>query len=408
VSAWPWVAALPWLLHPVATVWRVRRSRSLDEFSPSSFVPERVSVIIPARDEAANISRCLRSILDSDYPELEVIVVDDGSTDATSARVRAAFGNEARVRLFTRKNGGKAGALNYGVHQAKADVIVALDADTLVHPQAIRLLLAHFLDPRVGAVAGNAKVGNRVNVLTLFQALEYVTSQNLERRAFDLLNCITVVPGAIGAWRRDSILEAGGFPLDTLAEDADLTLTIRRGGRAVRYEDRAIGYTEAPDTARGFLKQRFRWTYGTLQAACKHLDVLFRRRYGSLGFVALPSLLVFQVLLPLLSPVADLHMLLSIVLALVQRHQHPLDHGAHGLARVALYYALFLAVDLCAAVLAFCLEKREDWRLLGWLFLQRFVYRVLMNYVAAKSIVTALQGGVVGWGKLERKATVVP
>jgi cellulose synthase/poly-beta-1,6-N-acetylglucosamine synthase-like glycosyltransferase len=285
-------------------------------------------------------------------------------------------------------------------------VIVGLDADTLVHPDAIRLLLAHFADPRVGAVAGNAKVGNRVNLLTRFQALEYVTSQNLERRAFDLLDCITVVPGAIGAWRRSLVLEAGGFPLDTLAEDADLTLMIRRAGHEIRYEDGALGYTEAPDTVRGLLRQRFRWTYGTLQATFKHLDVLFRPGTGSLGFIALPSLLVFQVLLPLLSPVADLYMLLSVAVALVQRSQHPLGHSPEGLLVVAAYYALFLAIDLLAALLAFTLEKREDWRLLFWLFFQRFAFRILMNYIAAKSIVTALRGTVVGWGKLERKATV--
>jgi cellulose synthase/poly-beta-1,6-N-acetylglucosamine synthase-like glycosyltransferase/peptidoglycan/xylan/chitin deacetylase (PgdA/CDA1 family)/spore germination protein YaaH len=390
----------------IGTLAVVERLRS--GAAPETCTIPSVAAVVPAFNEERVIVRTVEALLASDVPRLTVIVVDDGSSDATSARVADVFADDPRVRLFTRKNGGKARALNYGISQTDAEVVVALDADTLVAPDAIRRLLAHFADSRVGAVAGNAKVGNRVNLLTRFQALEYVTSQNLERRAFDLLDCITVVPGAIGAWRRGLVLEAGGFPLETLAEDADLTLTIRRAGYHVRYEDGALGFTEAPDTGRGFLKQRFRWTYGTLQAACKHLDVLFRRRYGSLGFVALPNLLVFQVLLPLLSPVADLHMLLSILLAVVQRRQHPLDHSSEGLARVALYYGLFLAIDLCASLLAFCLEKREDFRLLGWLFLQRFVYRVLMNYVAVKSIVVALRGSLVGWGKLERKATVVP
>jgi cellulose synthase/poly-beta-1,6-N-acetylglucosamine synthase-like glycosyltransferase len=368
--------------------------------------PEPVAVVVPAFNEEKVIVQTVRSLLASNGPGFEIVVVDDGSWDDTYAVVSEAFGDEPRVRAFRKPNGGKAAALNYGIRQTTAPIVIALDADTVFHPDTVQRLAAAFRNSKVGAVAGNAKVGNRINLLTKWQALEYVTSQNLDRRAFDVLNGITVVPGAVGAWRRDLILEAGGFSTDTLAEDADLTMSVLRRGYDVVYEDRAIAWTEAPDTVAGLLKQRFRWVFGTLQAAWKQRRTILRPRFGGLGVVAMPNLIVFQVLFPLVSPVMDLHMLLSLIAAAVQQHQHPTEFSPDIITRTAFFYAVFVAVDLAAAVLAFCLESREDWRLLMWLPLQRFVYRQLMYYVLIKSMVTALRGSVVGWGKLERKATV--
>ena len=368
--------------------------------------PGPVAVVVPAFNEEKVIVQTVRSLLASNGPPFEIVVVDDGSWDETYEVVTEAFRDEPRVRAFRKPNGGKAAALNYGLRQTTAPVVIALDADTVFHPDTVQWLAAAFRSPKVGAVAGNAKVGNRINLLTKWQALEYVTSQNLDRRAFDVLNGITVVPGAVGAWRRDLILEAGGFSTDTLAEDADLTMSVLRRGYDVVYEDRAIAWTEAPDTVGGLLKQRFRWVFGTLQAAWKQRGTLFRPRFGGLGMVAMPNLVVFQVLFPLVSPVMDLHMLLSLIAAALQQRQHPTEFSADLLTRTAFFYAVFVAVDLAAAVLAFCLERREDWRLLMWLPLQRFVYRQLMYYVVIKSMLTALRGSVVGWGKLERKATV--
>jgi peptidoglycan/xylan/chitin deacetylase (PgdA/CDA1 family)/glycosyltransferase involved in cell wall biosynthesis len=341
-------------------------------------------------------------------PAFQIIVVDDGSSDGTYARVKELFGDEPRVRAFTRPNGGKAAALNFGLRQTDADIVVALDADTLFERQTVPRLAAHFADPRIAAVAGNAKVGNRVNLLTRWQALEYITSQNLDRRAFDLLNCITVVPGAVGAWRRELIVQAGGFSHDTLAEDADLTLSILRNGHHVAYADRAIAWTEAPDTTAALLKQRFRWMYGTLQAAWKQRDTLFRPRFGSLGLVALPNLLLFQVVFPLVSPVMDLELFVSGAAALVQSMQHPQEFSADTFSRTLFYYAVFIAVDGLAAVFGFLLERDEDWTLLIWLPLQRFWYRQLMYYVAVKSTLTAIRGSASGgasWNGRRRSAS---
>jgi cellulose synthase/poly-beta-1,6-N-acetylglucosamine synthase-like glycosyltransferase/peptidoglycan/xylan/chitin deacetylase (PgdA/CDA1 family)/spore germination protein YaaH len=366
----------------------------------------RVAVIVPAFNEEKVICQTIDALLKSSYPDLEIIVVDDGSSDGTFGRASETYAQEQRVRVFTRANGGKAAALNFGIHQTCAPLIVAQDADTIILPEAIGKLVRHFADPRVGAVAGNAKVGNRVNLLTEWQALEYITSQNLDRRAFAALNCITVVPGAIGAWRRELLVSAGEFQSDTLAEDAALTMKILRLGYRIHYEADAIGLTEAPDNVRGFLKQRFRWMFGTLQAAWQNRDTLFRPPYGALGMVALPNIFVFQIFFPFISPVMDLLAVSSLLGVLLQHFQHPLDSQADGLLRIIFFYALFQGVDFLAALLAFILERREDWSLLVWVFVQRFCYRQLIYFAAIKSALAAIRGSVVGWGHVERKATV--
>ncbi len=386
----------------LAIIQQILRNR--EEFN-DQYTPF-VSVIVPAHNEEKVIVKTIAALLRSDYPHFDVIVVDDGSTDGTSKRVREAFDKDPRVRLFVEENRGKAGALNFGLEQSISDIVIAVDADTVFEKDTMRKLVRHFEEKEVGAVAGNTKVGNRTNLITRWQALEYVTSQNLDRRAFDALNCITVVPGAVGAWRRDLIHKVGGFTPDTLAEDTDLTIAIRRLGYDIMYEDQAIARTEAPDTLRNFVRQRFRWTYGTMQSVYKHRDTFLRRRYGSLGFVALPNIVVFQLLFPLISPLMDFLMLAAIAVDLLQRHYHGSSYTSANLLRIAVFYLVFLAIDFLTCVLAFVLERREDWKLLLWLFWQRLLYRQVMYYIAMKAIVAALRGGVVSWTKVERKATV--
>ncbi|MEP7342822.1 MAG: glycosyltransferase [Acidobacteriota bacterium] len=386
------------------------RARRREHISINDLPQPFVSIIVPAYNEEKVVAQTVHSLLANDYPHFEIIVVDDGSPDRTSAVVREQFGNEPRVQLFTKENGGKAEALNFGLRQSKGEIIVALDADTVFPSQTISALAARFtepeLGPSIGAIAGNAKVGNRINLLTRWQALEYITAQNMDRRAFASLNCITVVPGAVGAWRRELIERIGGFASNTLAEDQDLTLKIRRLGYKIGYEEHAIAWTEAPDTVRGLAKQRFRWSFGTLQCLWKHRDALFNPKYGALGFIAMPNVWIFQILFPLISPVMDLTFIWSLISAALERLEHPQEYAITNLKQVLFFYALFLAVDWLAAAFAFMLEKGEQWSLLWWLFLQRFCYRQVMYYVMVKSVVTALRGKIVGWGKLERKATV--
>jgi len=373
--------------------------------APADYHPS-VTVIIPAYNEDRVVCRTVRTVLDQGYEGLEVLVVDDGSPDRTSDVVREEFGDDPRVKLFRKPNGGKASALNFGVERSGGDIIVALDADTLFPAGAIAALVKPLMDPKVGAVAGNAKVGNRINVVTRWQAVEYVTSQNIDRRAFSLLNCITVVPGAIGAWRKDLILQSGGFSSETLAEDQDLTMTILERGWRIAYADKATAYTEAPDTLRGLAKQRFRWSFGTLQCAWKHHYALLRPRYGMFGFVGLANIWIFQLLFPFISPVADLMFLYSLGIVYRNGVQHGPEYAWQTLEQVVFFYSIFLLVDFLAAVIALLMEPDED-RSLAWLILiQRFAYRQVMYWVVVKSVLAAIQGTARGWGKQERKGTV--
>ena len=381
------------------------RSRHRERIHAGSDYAPFVSIIVPAYNEQVVIENTIRSLLASDYSAYEIIVVDDGSQDGTSRVVAERFAGEERVRLFTIANAGKAAALNVGLRYARGEIVVALDADTLFAPQTVGALAHRFYDKQLGAIAGNAKVGNRVNLVTRWQALEYITSQNMDRRAFASLNCITVVPGAVGAWRRDLLVQAGGFASDTLAEDQDLTLRIRRLGYTIGYEESAMAWTEAPHNLRSLAKQRFRWAYGTLQCMWKHRDALFRPRFGALGFVAMPNVWIFQILFPLISPVMDLMLIYVLISSAIDRWQQGPGYSSTNLQQVILYYALFLAIDWVSAWFAFLLERRERWSLLWWLFLQRFCYRQVMYYVMIKSVAMAIRGPVVGWGKLERKAT---
>ena len=370
-----------------------------------------VTVLIPAHNEESVIVQTVASVLASDYPDMHVIVVNDGSTDNTGALLDNHFSTEPRFQIIHQVNRGKAAALNNAMAHAQTEIVVTIDADTEIEPDAIRQLVRHFSNPRIGAVAGNVKVGNRSRWLTRWQALEYITSQNMEKRAFDLLNCITVVPGALGAWRKQAIEAAGGITADTVAEDADLTVAIRRLGWRITYEERAIAWTEAPITAGALIRQRFRWTFGTLQSFWKHGDTLFRPKYGTLGCVALPNIFVFQLALPLISPVIDLMFLGSILMwGLMQLHVAWASQlfDTANLQRSVLFFLGFLLIDILTCVVAFALERDEDWTLLIPVLLQRFYYRQLMYVVLFRSVKEAVSGRPVGWRGVEPEPPQAP
>ncbi len=349
-----------------------------------------VTVLIPAYDEARVIEGSVLSLLRGEYQNLEVLVVDDGSRDDTADIVDRIASLKPRVRCLRKPNGGKASAANLGVRVARGEIIVAVDADTVVAPDAIRRMVEHFADPEVTAVCGNVEVGNVRSLLTAFQAIEYVTSQNFDRRAFAALNCIGVVPGALGAWRRDAVLAIGGYSTDTLVEDADLTITMLRAGGVITYEPRAIGRTEAPESLGALWRQRIRWTYGTYQCLAKHRSALM---HGSLGWVALPNLLLFQVIFPIASPLGDAAM------------AHAIITGQWSAFLSG--YLGFLTMDVVASALAFRLD-RKPFRWLTLLLVQRFSYRMFLYAVSLWSLVSALLGARQGWRKLDRLGTVAP
>ncbi len=379
---------------------RHRRAPPLEAATPS------VSVIIPAFNEAPVIETSVRRVLASDYPGIELIVADDGSTDGTSEIVQRAFGDDPRVRLLTLVNGGKAAALNRALQLATGDVVIALDADTQFEPLTIRRLARWFGDPDIGAVAGNAKVGNRVNLVTRWQAVEYVTAQNLERRALARFDAMTVVPGAVGAWRRAALDEVGGYPEDTLAEDQDLTIAIQRAGWRVDYDTDAVAWTEAPQTFRALAKQRFRWAFGTLQCLWKHRAVLRNRQPPGLAFVGMPQAWLFQILFAAISPLIDLALASSIVATIIRVLQHGWAQTQTDVIRMGVYWIAFLTIDVLCGWVAFRLDVREKHYPALLLIAQRFIYRQIMYWVVLRAISSALGGWVVGWGKLERTGAV--
>lgn len=350
-----------------------------------------VSIVVAAYNEEKVICKTVDSLLQSDYKNLEVLVVNDGSKDDTADVVDKAYKDVEKVRLINKANGGKSSAVNRGFMEADGEIVVVLDADTVISKDAISLLVRHFIDKNVAAVSGNVKVGNVGNIWTTWQHVEYVTGLNLERRAFDALNCITVVPGAIGAWRKELVASAGYYKEDTLAEDADITLTFLRQGYKIVYEEGAKAFTEAPEDLKSLLKQRVRWSYGTLQCLWKHRDALFSKKQKTLGFIALPNTWLYQVVFQSLSPLTDILFFLGII-------------GGHRIETVITYIVFFL-IDLLITCYAFHLEGEKKRPLIS-LFIQRIVYRQLMTYVVYKSILSALMGVKVGWNKLKRLGNV--
>ncbi len=365
-----------------------------------------VSVIIPAYNEEMVIVASIARVLESDYPGLELIVADDGSKDRTSALVAEHYGSDPRVRLMTLVNGGKASALNRALAHAQGEIVIALDADTQFLPDTISKLVRWFADERIGAVAGNARVGNKVNLVTRWQAIEYVTAQNVERRALDALGAITVVPGAVGAWRRSALDAVGGYPEDTLAEDQDLTIAIQRRGWKVAYDVEAIALTEAPETFAALAKQRYRWSFGTLQCLWKHRAVLAAGRPRGLAWFGMPQAWLFQILFAAISPLIDLALLVSVIGTVIRVQQHGWAQTQSDVIRMGIYWAAFVTVDLVAGWIAYRLEPTRQKFPAGLMLAQRFFYRQLMYGVVIRSISAAARGKVVGWGKLERTGTV--
>ena len=393
------ISGRAFIIGILALIEKLRsKPASHPEFAPP------VSILIPAYNEEDVIVQTVTSALASDYSAMEIIVVNDGSFDRTSDLLEQYFGENPKVRILHQQNRGKSAALSRALAEVTSPIVVTIDADTSIQPDAVRQLVRDFSDPRVGAVAGNVKVGNRTRWLTRWQALEYITSQNLEKRAFDLLNCIPVVPGAVGAWRVEAIRAAGGFSNETVAEDTDLTIAIRRAGWRITYDEEAIGYTQAPETADALIKQRFRWTFGTLQSVWKHRDTLGRKRYGTLGWIALPNVFLFQFLLPLFSPAIDLLFMISVVLwglGQIRGTQLPILWTAQDVERSLVFFIGFMLIDLLTCVIAFALEKHEDWSLLLPLVLQRFYYRQMMYIVLFRALTQAVKGRPVGWRGVE-------
>ncbi|MEU3680329.1 bifunctional polysaccharide deacetylase/glycosyltransferase family 2 protein [Streptomyces sp. NPDC048405] len=368
---------------------RHHRQRNRRRFGWGPPVTGPVSVIVPAYNEKECIEATLRSLARSTHP-VEIIVVDDGSTDGT-ADIAESLGLPG-VRVVRQANAGKPAALNNGVRHARYDIVVMMDGDTVFEPDTVRHLVQPFADPSVGAVAGNAKVGNRRTLIGAWQHIEYVMGFNLDRRMYDLLRCMPTIPGAIGAFRREAVLQVGGMSDDTLAEDTDITIALHRAGWRVVYEEHARAWTEAPGSLGQLWSQRYRWSYGTMQALWKHRRSLTDKGpSGRFGRVGMPLVVLFQVVTPVFAPLIDVFTLYSMLFV---------DFRAALLAWLAV-----LGVQLVCAAYAFRLD-REKYRYLLMMPLQQLAYRQMMYLVLIHSCVTALTGGRLRWQKLKRTGEV--
>ena len=387
----------------------IDRFRTRKNFAGPDYAP-RVAVLIPAYNEEKVIVRTIRSVMMSSYKNIRMIVIDDGSTDDTFDAAREAYPAEiaaGRLTVLSKPNGGKADALNYALERIDEEIYVGIDADGVIAHDAIANLVPHFANPAIGAVAGNAKVGNRVNLWTRWQALEYITSQNFERRALDLFDVVMVVPGAIGAWRTAPVRAGGGYHSNTVAEDADLTMNLLEQGFSVIYEDKALAFTEAPSNANGLARQRFRWSFGILQAIYKHKGAISKHR--AMGLFALPNILIFQIILPLVSPLIDLMFFGGCIHYALDKHFHPETASTDSFYKLLAFFVAFLAIDFATSVLAFALERKHpaskgDAWLLVHIWIQRFTYRQLFSWVLVKTVKRAIDGKPFNWDKLERTA----
>jgi cellulose synthase/poly-beta-1,6-N-acetylglucosamine synthase-like glycosyltransferase/peptidoglycan/xylan/chitin deacetylase (PgdA/CDA1 family)/spore germination protein YaaH len=386
------------VIRTLIIAWLAFKSRragdtGVSPSSPASASYPPVSVLIAAYNEEKVIKQTLLSVSSSTYPgELEVIVVDDGSSDKTAQLVAEMAQSDRRIHLIRQVNQGKATALQVGLAAVCHEIVVTLDADTQCAPETIGELVRPFADPNVGAVSGRARVGNPKTLVARFQSLEYTCGFNLDRRAYHLLNCITVVPGAVSAFKKSAVLAAGGISTETLAEDTDLTLNLHRCGFKICYAPRAVAWTEAPETIRTFAKQRFRWAFGTLQCLWKHRDMLFDRKYKALAWFSLPSAWFFNILLVALGPLIDALLILSLLMS-----------PANSL--LYFYFLVFLCADLLLAAVA-CLVEREPLSQIWLVLPMRFIYRPVLSFAVIKAIIKASKGVLVDWGKLDRTASV--
>ncbi|MFS4109981.1 glycosyltransferase [Streptomyces sp. PD-S100-1] len=352
-------------------------------------VTEPVSVLVPAYNEAKCIENTVRSLMASEHP-VEVLVIDDGSADGTADIVEAL--GLPGVRVVRQRNAGKPAALNRGIAHASHDLIVMMDGDTVFEPSTVRELVQPFGDPRVGAVAGNAKVGNRDSLIGAWQHIEYVMGFNLDRRMYDVLRCMPTIPGAVGAFRRSALQEVGGMSEDTLAEDTDITMAMHRAGWRVVYAENARAWTEAPESVQQLWSQRYRWSYGTMQAIWKHRGALLDRGpSGRFGRVGLPLVSLFMVVAPLLAPLIDIFLLYGVVFGPTQK--------------TIVAWLGVLAIQAVCAAYAFRLDRERMTHLIS-LPLQQILYRQLMYVVLLQSWITALTGGRLRWQKLRRTGVV--
>ena len=379
------------VIATLATKKHIRSKKSKLELYQKSIY--KVSVIVPCFNEEVNIVKTVEHLLDLSYQNKEIIIIDDGSTDKTLDNLITNFRTKLSVKIYSKPNGGKADSINFGIDKSTGDILFCIDADTIISNDAIEKMLVYFEDEKVAAVAGNVKVGNKINLLTNWQSIEYITSQNFDRMAFDVLNGIMVVPGAIGMFRKKHVMEVGLFSTDTLAEDCDLTLKLLAKDYKIKTCNQALAFTEAPDRISSFIKQRRRWSYGIIQSFWKHRKLLFSFRKPNMGWVVLPNILIFQMILPLFNPLVDIILILSLLFGKT--------------IIVLILYLIYMIVDMLLATVAYAFEGESiNYKVLAMMIPQRIIYRQLFFYILFITYKKIIKGELQHWGIIKRTGMV--
>jgi len=375
------------ILFNIDNLKKFKREKKPDKSPPS------VAVVIPAYNEEASIASTIKSVLNNTYKVDEIIVMNDGSTDSTKKIVKDLALKYSQIKLFNLKNGGKARALNHAFLISQKDILICMDGDSIFEKNAIGHLIKNFDDPLVAAVAGKVSAIVKKNYIGGFQQIEYIIGQNIEKASFSTVNAVGVVPGPIGAWKRRVVNALGGYSKDTLVEDQDLTLAILSQGFEIRYEPRALCYTEAPTNIKDFSKQRFRWIYGTMQCFWKYKKFLFNPKRKNLGMMIMPNILLYNTFVPFFSPMIDLLAILAIFTGQF--------HGA------LLAYNFFTLFDILYAGSAFLIgNEKKNWHLLLLIPAQRIFYRQILYYIVIKSLIKAIEGTSAFWNKVERNGNL--
>jgi peptidoglycan-N-acetylglucosamine deacetylase len=350
-------------------------------------IPPPVSIIVPAYNEELVLENCVKSLLKLEYQNYNIVIVDDGSTDDTLTIGKRLAEEEPKVSFYTKKNGGKAKALNYGITKTKAEIIVCIDSDSILRSDALTFLTLPFADKTVGAVGGNVKVVNRSKLIGLHQAVEYIVGLNLQRRAFSHIGCMQVISGAIGAFRRKVLLEVGGYSHDTLVEDMDVTIAVNRAGYQVLFVPQAVAYTEAPENIKDFMKQRYRWTLGGFKVIKKYRDMLFNPAYGKMGMIGLPYFFIF----PWIDVSISILLLLTLMAVVVT--------GNYLL--LLLFVCIMISVQGALIIYALHIDE-EQWPMVFLVVLENIWYSHLINFVTLWAGIDHFKNKASSWNKVTR------
>jgi poly-beta-1,6 N-acetyl-D-glucosamine synthase len=381
-----------YLLLMFFSILQTIRRTADDDFT--MYHTDFVSIIVPCYNEEDVIIPSLKSIITQTYPNLEILVIDDGSKDKTynlAKKFTFHDGNKS-LRVLSKQNGGKSKALNYAIQRAKGNLICCVDADSKLDKYAIELLVQHFKDPKIAAVAGSVNVVNTDTFLTKLQALEYIQGLNMVKNGQAFLKLVNIIPGPLGMFRKEAMMEVGCYAHDTFAEDCDLTLSLIAKGYKIDFEPDAIAHTEAPENLLDLLKQRYRWTRGILQAIKKNRRFLWNfTKRPSISFV-MWYMLFESIFWPFMQIWGDIFML---YLAL-----------ATGTSQLLLFWwIMFSVLDVAGAIYCLLLTK-EPLSLAPYALIYRLAFITVINIAKIFATIEEWFAIEMNWGKLERKGRI--